>query len=208
MSSANPVLDRRHAFGLPAGSVRALHVLGVIGIICAMLLIPARHDLAIPPYLIYLLFLILGHFFTAHGISIASRTDPRPSPLYLPGGTIRVIVILALAGTIGWKYYSDPDGLDDRYAASVHQLLEQPFMPVSILGGFLVGVMLRSLVGRNPPQAWQEFEAWVSVIALLGILADGIMRIVVIPSLSQTFTLPVWESIVGTTIAFYFGERT
>lgn len=208
MSAPTPAAIRRHAFGLPAGSVRALHVLGVVGIFCIMLLIPARHDLAVPPYLIYLLFLILGHFFTAHGTSIATRADPQPSPLHLPGGTIRALVILMLAGTIGWKYYSDPDGLTDRYTAAVQQLTEQPFMPLYILGGFLVGTVVRGVVGRTPPVPWQEFEAYVSVMALIGILADGVIRIVVIPSLSQTIPMPMWETILGTTVAFYFGERT
>jgi hypothetical protein len=208
MSAGNPVLNRRHALGLPAGSVRALHALAVVGIICAMLLVPARHDLAVPPYLIYLLFLILGHFFSAHGSSIATRDDAHPSPLYLPGGTIRALVILALAGTVGWKFYSDPDGLEDRYTAALQQLLAQPYMPAVILGAFLAGVVIRSIVGRNPVLAWQEFEAWVSVMALLGILADAVIRIVVIPSLSQAISLPVWECVLGATVAFYFGERT
>jgi hypothetical protein len=208
MSSPVPHLNRRHALGLPAGSVRAAHVLGIVGIVCAMLLIPARHDLAIPPYLIYLLFLMLGHYFTAHGVTIATRIDPQPSPLHLPGGTVRAIVILALAGTIGWKYYSDPVELLQRYEASVSLLKEQPYIPVFVLGGFLVGVIVRGVLGRTPPELWQELEAWVSVMALIGIFADAIIRIVVIPSLSESIHMPYWESALGMTVAFYFGERT
>src|ERR1700722_4336186 len=99
---------KRHALGLPAGSVRAAHVLGVVALICAIFLIPARSGVApIPPYLVYLLFLILGHYFTAHGTTIATRDDTAPSPLYLPGGVVRFLVIIALVGCTGWKLYSD-----------------------------------------------------------------------------------------------------
>jgi hypothetical protein len=209
MSSAYPPLSRRHALGLPAGSVRAAHVLGIVGIFCALLLVPGRHDLALPPYLIYLLFVMLGHYFAAHGVTIATRDDPQPSPLHLWGGTVRTVVILALAGTIGWRYYSDPDGLHKQFETAVQQLAEQPYMPLLILGGYLLGVIVRAIVGwQNPPQGWQEFEAWVSLLALVGILADGILRIAIISSLPETISLPLWESILGTIIAFYFGERT
>jgi hypothetical protein len=213
MTTANPGLKRRHALGLPPGSIRAAHVLGVVGIFCAILLVPGREDATlpkhVPPYLIYLLFVMLGHFFAAHGVSIATRDDPQPSPLHLPGGTVRFLVILALGGTIGWKLYSDHDGLVQQYQASLEQITKQPLMPVLILGGYLLGVLIRSLIGwRNPPVAWQEFEAWISVIALVGIVADGILRIIVVPTLIDPLSVPLWEGILGTIVAFYFGERT
>src|ERR1700727_459127 len=116
-------LTRRHALGLPAGSVRATHAIGVVALICGILLVPhTTTDLHVPPYLIYLLFLILGHFFAAHGVTIATRDDERPSPLHLPGGVVRFLVLAMLAGTIGWKMYSDPEGLRDQFVASVDEL--------------------------------------------------------------------------------------
>ncbi len=147
MSTGNPDLNRRHALGLPAGSIRAAHVLAVVGIFCAILLVPSRQDAVlpqhVPPYLLYLLFVMLGHFFAAHGRSIATRDDPHPSPLHLPGGTVRVLVILGLAGTIGWKLYADQDGLQSQFEATVQQLKDQPLTPVFILGGYLLGVVVR-----------------------------------------------------------------
>src|SRR5437867_1474807 len=100
----------RHALNLPAGSVRAAHVLGIVGLVCAILLVPAQSTVAIPPYLIYLLFLLIGHYFAGHGVTIATRDDAAPSPLYLPGGAVRVLIVLALAGSIGWKLYADEPG--------------------------------------------------------------------------------------------------
>src|SRR6516162_8428931 len=113
------VAPRRHALNLPAGSIRAAHVLGIVGLVCAIILVPSREIVPIPPYLVYLLFLMVGHYFAAHGVTIATRDDPSPSPLYLPGGVIRILIVLALVGTIGWKLYSDPDGLMEQYKKSL-----------------------------------------------------------------------------------------
>jgi hypothetical protein len=200
---------RRHALGLPAGSVRAAHVLVIVGLVCAILLVPSREVVPIPPYLIYLLFLMLGHYFAAHGVTIANRLDPQPSPLFLPGGTVRVLVILALAGTAGWKLYADPAGFDAQYEASLDQLRAESFMPLVILGGFLVGVMVRGLAGRsNPPQLWQDLEAWVSVLALVGLGISAVIHLIVQTNVEVPFGMPVWESILGGVVAFYFGARS
>jgi hypothetical protein len=201
---------RRHALNLPAGSIRATHVLGVVALICAIMLVPAQggEPVAIPPYLIYLLFILLGHFFAAHGVTIASRDDPAASPLYLPGGMVRALVVLALAGTIGWKLYSDEPGLIAQYEKSLDELKTQPYMPLVILGGFLVGVMVRVVVGREAPRAWQDFEAWVSVIALVGLGIAALNHLVIQTTVSVPFGMPMWESILGGIIAFYFGARS
>jgi hypothetical protein len=202
-------LQRRHALGLPAGSIRAAHVLGVVGLVCAMLLIPQRYNVHVPPYLIYLLFLILGHYFGAHGNTIATREDEQHSPLYLPGGSVRFLIVVALGGTIGWKLYSDPDDLRAHFDASLADLQAQPYMPLVILGGFFVGVLIRALVGRkNPPQAWQDFEAWISLLALVGLLAAAIIHLVIGTSVQEKLSLPVGEGVLGAVIAFYFGARS
>src|SRR3989442_1245934 len=103
MSTAQVPAEKRHALRLPAGSVRAIHVLGIVGLVCTMILLPSAPT--IPPYLIYLVFLMVGHYFAAHGVTIAARDDPAPSPLYLPGGTVRLLILLALVGCIGWRLY-------------------------------------------------------------------------------------------------------
>src|SRR5581483_3009096 len=106
--SMSSVVTKRHALGLPAGSVRAAHVLILVAMVCLAILMPSATILPVPPYLIYLLLLGLGHFFAAHGHTIrAPGTDH--SPLYMPAGCVRFLVLLALVGAIGWKFYSDPD---------------------------------------------------------------------------------------------------
>lgn len=198
---------KRHALSLPAGSVRAIHVLAIVGLICAIILIPGNHT--IPPYLIYLLFLMLGHYFAAHGVTIAAGDDPGPKPLYLPGGTVRLLIIAALVGCIGWKLYSNPEGLIEQFTASLDQLKIQPILPLVILGGFLIGTVVRALLRRiTPAAAFQDIEAWISLMAMIAIVVAGMIHLVVDPSLEEKLYMPVWESFVGGVVAFYFGERS
>jgi hypothetical protein len=201
---------QRYALKLPAGSVRAIHVLGIVALICGILLIPARSGVApIPPYLVYLLFLMLGHFFAAHGNTIAMRDDPSPSPLNLPGGVVRALTIVALIGCIGWKLYDNPAGLKEQFEASLTALQSDPYLPLVILGAFLLGVIVRGIVGRtNPPAAWQDFEAWISLIALIGLVIAGVIHLGISMTLPEWLHLPTWEAGVGGVVAFYFGERS
>lgn len=207
MSTAAVSTPKRHALKLPAGSVRAIHVLGIVGLVCAIILIPGQHT--IPPYLIYLLFLMVGHYFAAHGVTIATREDPSPSPLFLPGGTVRFLIVIALVGCIGWKLYSDQAGLIQQFENSLEKLKSEPVLPLVILGGFLLGAVVRMVMVRlGPPAAFQDLEAWVSLIALLAILVAGMVHLVVDPTLERTLYMPTWESFVGGVVAFYFGERS
>jgi hypothetical protein len=205
MSTA-PATTRRHALGLPAGSVRAAHVLVIVGLICASILIPTSKS--IPPYLIYLLFLMLGHYFAAHGVTIARRLDAEASPLYLPGGTVRLLIILALIGSIGWRVYDDIPGLETLFNASLRVLSEQPYVPLAILGGFLLGAIVRMIVRAHPPRFWQDIEAWISLIALLGLCVAVLVHLVVAPNVAEDLQIPTWDAILGGVVAFYFGARS
>ena len=63
MSTTQPAV-KRHALGMPEGSVRSILAILVVTLVCAVMLVPGRREL-VPPYLLYLMFLILGHFFAA-----------------------------------------------------------------------------------------------------------------------------------------------
>ena len=202
-----PTAPRRHALGLPAGSVRSLHALLVVALFCVALLVPTQR-VAVPPYLVYLLFIIIGHYFAAHGHSIGTA-ESKGSPLHLPPGTIRVVIILALVGSIGWKLYSDYDGLKRQYDATLEEMKDQVLLPILILGGFLLGVLLRGIVGRHHDAYWfQDLEAWLSVIALVGLGIAVILHSVINPSLAEPVSMHGLEGALGAIIAFYFGERS
>ncbi|HZZ78192.1 MAG TPA: hypothetical protein VFE62_06720 [Gemmataceae bacterium] len=222
MSTAPPAAPapvaplKRYPLSLPPGSVRAIHVLAIVGLTCLVILLPPRTNDAgvstpypVPPYLIYLLFIMLGHYFAAHGVTINTRDDPAPSPLFLPGGTVRVAVILMLCGCVGWKVYSDLDGLRAQFALSLDQLKNQPYLPVAILGGFFVGIVISSIVRHiHKPAWWQDIEAWISLVALIGIAISALIHLVVERYSENPIPVPTFNAIVGGIVAFYFGERS
>lgn len=196
---------RRHALGLPAGSIRAAHVLMIVGLVCAILLVPGQTPQPIPPYLIYLLFMILGHFFTAIHSSGSGNT-----PLYLPVGLLRLVIFVALAGTVGWMLFHDEPRLQAQFERSVDELKTQPFLPLILLGAFFFGVLVRAIVGREfPPVALQDMEAWLSLLALCGLGIAVIYHVFIAPTLvEQTPSMPMAEAVLAAVIAFYFGERS
>lgn len=200
---------KRHALGLPAGSIRATHILAIVGLICAILLVPADRNVHVPPYLIYLVLLGLGHFFAAHGGDIGPHRSNGKSPLHLPAGTIRLLVIALLGGTIGWLAYKDPAALQQRFQESLEDMKGQPEVLIAILGAFFLGVIVRGIVGRdNPPQAWQDFEAWLSIVSLVALLGAVIVHLVIGVSIREKLSLPIGEGLLGAGIAFYFGARS
>ena len=205
-----PLPTPRYALGLPAGSVRGLHTMLVVGIVCALILLPGREGRPTPirPYLTYLLFLVIGNFFAAHGNSIARAGSGYASPLHLPAGFVRGLCLLALVATVVYKLVVDPDGLAAQFQASVAQLAEQPELPLIILAGFFLGVIFRWVVGGDRTYWGQDLQAWVSLVSALVLAADALIRLVIAPTLLDEFKAPTWEPFVAAVVAFYFGERS
>jgi hypothetical protein len=202
MSTTQPAV-KRHALGMPEGSVRSILALLVVILVCAVMLVPGRREL-VPPYLLYLMFLILGHFFAALG-----RHDPQQhAPLYIPRILVRLAIIGALGATVGWKLYHDPEDLRLKWEASLDLVKEQWFMPLLLLGGFFLGVILRMFVGHNPPPWGQDFEAWVAMIAVVGLFIMALVHLVISPSTGEPIQLPKFEGFLAAVIAFYFGARS
>ena len=128
-----------------------------------------------------------------------------------PAASVRVLIVAALAGCIGWKLYDDPDHLHKQFEESLKLLKDQAFLPLVILGGFFLGVFVRALVGRtSPPAALQDLEAWLSLLSMVALTSAAVIHLVIDPSLDigEKLHLPHWEGFVGGMIAFYFGERS
>lgn len=109
----NPPPPRRHAWGLPAGSVRALLALAVLGLLWVVALFHphgetvTEADKHLPMIMIslqILMVLILVHFFTAHGKTIGRHLTGHP-PLGLPTGSIRFILGAGYIGLCVFLFY-------------------------------------------------------------------------------------------------------
>jgi hypothetical protein len=180
----------------------------ITGMISLLIAMPPRDPpWTIPPYLLYLLFLAIGHFFASHGHSIA-RARHWPSPLYLPRGSVRLLIIAMLAGSVAFAMVRDQAAFIDQMTATMRKIPDQPFLPVVVLGGFFVGVIVRAIVGHeNRSPALHDIEAWFALIAVMLICIDALIKFVVNPSVWEPLDLPSWESVIAAVVAFYFGER-
>jgi hypothetical protein len=200
---------RRHALGLPAGSVRATHLLVITVILSMLLVIPDRNGepLPFPAYLVYLFFLMVGHYFGARGTLPTAPGEH--APLYLPRGFIRVLILAGLAAAIVYRLYQDPASLERQFSKSLDELKTEPLLPLFILCGFLAGVLLRLIVGRENPTVWlQDLEAWLSLIGLVGLGISLVIHLIINPSMDSKIEIPHWDIAMATLVAFYFGARS
>src|SRR5262249_18350823 len=107
MTTPSAAARVRHPLGLPAGSVRALLTLLVLIPIWVLMLLPKEKG-QVPIGLYCLMFLVLGSFFAAHGQTIGHPTGGG-SPLHLPRGSLRGLIILGFVAVLGWQFYITRD---------------------------------------------------------------------------------------------------
>jgi len=199
---------------MPAGSVRALLAFMVLA--CLWLL--ALYGAAKAPdgtvtnkvpfafiYLQYVMILIVAHFFVAHGKTIGPHISQR-SPLGLPAGTVRFLLLAGYAGLIVWLLYNKREF---EAAPEGHMLL-----PLILMAGFLLGYVITKMVqaasGGEVPPGFQDIQAWFALVGGFGLALIIFLRLVVLPSLEvwQRFDLTTLETIVAALIGFYFGARS
>ena len=203
--STMPAPLPRHALGLPAGSIRAVLGLGVLGLLWGLALkFPHKLPLSFI-YLLFLMLLILAHYFAAHGKSVGHVTER--SALGLPRGSIR---FLLMGGFLGLAYYLYHTG----------SVFESPpsgdfiFLVALLLSGFFVGYVLTSLMtflgGGRLPAWFQDVQAWFALIGLLGLLGLVMVYVIINPSLADNAPLKVdqLEAFLAAIVGFYFGARS
>lgn len=162
-STPDSALDwrRLYAFGWPAGSVRALMALIVFGTIWGFLLL--RPNQEVPEYLKDLLFIILGHYFAVRARAGATP-EIGPGPLYLPRGSVRLLLIGGFVVSAALLYRQDRLLKIETNPAVVSLVL---------VFGFLLGVVVQHVAsrlgghGRQLPRILEDARAIVSLAATL-----------------------------------------
>ncbi len=202
----------RPPLGMPPGSVRALLSLMVMGLIWTLLLMPDEKAVKVPIYLYYLMFLVLGHYFAAHGHSIAGPDSGNASPLHLPRGTIRAVLILGFVGVLGWRYYITRDPV--KMFRLQEPLLDQPYLPLVLIGAFFLGHLLSRLFGplvaREGGAYWlQDMRSWLALLGAVGLGVEVLIQVVINPSVEAASRLNPhpWQMVLPAIICFYFGSR-
>jgi len=200
---------RRHALGLPAGSVRALLTSIVFGLLAAIMIVQGEDRVpTLYTYLWYLLLLIIAHYFAAHGNSIRSSSEER-SPLGLPRGFFRFLFIAGFFGLIAWLYY--------QHQSFAPPVLSSAANPLILLAAFFVGVCIALLVRwthgeEGPPYWFQDIEAWVALLAVLVLVVQVMVLVFIRPSLSheqqELMEGGGWEGVFPALVGLYFGLRS
>jgi hypothetical protein len=180
----------RPPLGLPAGSVRALLTLLVIGVVVVQLV----RDQAVELLWTETLMIALAHYFTSRRLIKLSpdlvrrltdegHLEADAQPLYLPRNSIRVIICLAFVGVA--VYLWD------------HGTLWQP-QPLTLLG--VVFAYLFGIVTRATAAGWEDFKAGI-VLALMVFAAAAYLlgQPELLPSPLRTATLAL--------ALYYFGSR-
>lgn len=197
----------RHPLGLPAGSVRATLALIIAGLFWTLILIPNERNIPVPLFLYFCTATVLLFFF-AHGKSI-SRQDGEPPPWGLPRGSIRFLIIAGTIGVFGLYYYLHNELPLNKLVPQPGQLSQWSKLLVALAVGLGSGY----LMGRGPwrkSAVFQDIQAWVSLLAMLGLAAEIIIVLFINPNLRQELKvdLSTWEAILTGIVMWYFGARS
>jgi hypothetical protein len=195
----------RPPLGLPPGSIRGLLALQVTIIFWVLLLVPNERAVPIPLNLYFLLATVMV-FFVSHGKSIARRGEPTPSPLWLPGGTLRFVILAGTAAVLAFVAVQHPDRFA-RLTPNPDQLPHWRYYLGALGIGFVLGYGTRILPFRH---SWmfQAFQAWTAIIAMAILFLHMVFEVIINFSLEIPFDAVAWNTIVTGVVAFYFGSRS
>jgi hypothetical protein len=202
---------RLHALGLPSGSVRALLAILIFATTWGLLVLKPSQE--VPDYLRDLLLLIMGHYFVARRRT-DSAAEPGPPPLYLPRGSVRLLLV---AGSIAVAVLLYRRG-------QLTAVEDNPgVLTLLLVGGFLLGVALNVLStwwrdrGHQAPRIVEDLRALIAMAAavILAVLVWNRLLLLFPPDSVDTLLIP-WvhlghygpEHILAAVVGFYFGSRS
>jgi hypothetical protein len=192
----------RHPLGLPNGSVRALMTMIVVAVTCADIV----GGKTMEPVWTETLMVALAYYFTSRRfvqlppdvlqkLEADGYIPKEPLPLYLPRGTIRILILAAFLCVSAYQFQAG-------------KLLEQTTFPIFItLLAYFAGTTVRGVLnwwyrGRNVPSSrwWADMKA-VTVLAAL--ILTAFLQVIGQKHLAPYFL----ENITMAMVLFYFGSR-
>jgi len=192
----------RGPLGFPAGSVRALLALCVVFVSCWLIVQGEEPPLAVSEAL----FTALGYYFATRarvGLSKAELQERQEEfgdeaevrPLFLPRGSIRVIIIVCFAGVAGWMLY---EWGCERVALCTTLLL---------VFAFFAGQALKHLVlWLRPRHKRHRIGRLEHVKAAIGIVVAAAFVAMYVSGYYRAASPRVHKVFLGF-IIFYFGSR-
>lgn len=202
---------KQHALGLPSGSIRALLAVAVFATTWALLIL--RPGQEVPDYIRDLLFIIMGHYFASRHRASQSE-DAGPPPLYLPSGTIRVLLVIGCIA-VGVVLYRRGQLTDLERNPGVMTLL--------MIGGFLLGVVLNAAHtwwkdrGHQAPRIVEDLRALISMgaaVLLVFLILNRLFQFMPRGRIDSSFASWIHlghygpEHLLAAVLGFYFGSRS
>jgi hypothetical protein len=200
-------MKAHYAFGLPAGSVRALLALTIFGGIWAWMY--RRPDAEVPAYLRDLMFIVMGHYFAAR--RKAESADVGPPPLYLPRGSVRTLLLAGcatVAGALVWQHRMLAHDAGEAAARLSHA-----GVTLILVAGFMLGVVAAHLSRNGVPRWLEDLRAAVSLAAGAALLLLA-FDLVHVPAGGRLHDVQRWllqyrvEDVLAAVVGFYFGSRS
>lgn len=204
-------MENNHAFGLPRGSIRAILALIIFGITWFLLI--KYPNASVPSYLQNLLFIIMGHYFASRTKSthtldtVGDVLDELPgggkpkeySPLFLPRGTIRTLLLLGfLTVAVVLGYNQQLWGTKGLSNSAISLIL---------IFGFIFGV-IRSNFSKPPTRFVEDVRASVAIVSAI-ILCLIVLNIFKIGTIETNYNISFHvEEILAGIVGFYFGSRS
>ena len=75
------------------------------------------------------------------------------------------------------------------------------------IGAFTLGYLVRLGPWRGTP-GFQDSLASLSLVAMLGLVAETVIVVFINPNVLTGLDLRIWEAILTASVAFYFGARS
>jgi hypothetical protein len=176
-------------------------------------LLVLRPSEEVPVYLRDLLFVIMGHYFASRHRA-DQGSEPGPGPLYLPRGSVRLVLV---AGTLGVAFVLFRRG-------QLTEIEKNPgVVTLLMVGGFLLGVVVNAVItwwrdrGHRPHRIFEDVRALVSMAAAVLLVALVWNRLFpMVPPDRVAGVFSGWahlsrigpENILAAVVGFYFGSKS
>jgi hypothetical protein len=202
---STPQLYERHPLGLPPGSVRAILSLAITLMFWVYLVYPPP-EVKVPSYL-YFLTVLVFIFFAAHRASIGPSATHQASPLYLPRGTLRLIILVGTIALVIWQLIVNSPLVLFRLTPDKDQLDSWPYLAFTMVGGFTVGWLFSHGPWKRSPW-YQDMQAWLSMVAMIAMLAIALYDLIIKPQHAHSPEMLVWDCVIVGILSVYFGSRS
>jgi len=205
------VAHARPPLGLPPGSIRGIMAIQIVLVFWILLLLPtpADSEKAIPiPLNLYFMIALVMIFFVSHGKSIAKRGDTSlASPLWLPSGTLRFLILAGTAAVFAFLIMKHPDHLNRLTPSPEQVTVAWKFYFGALMIGFVLGLLVKILPFRH---GWlfQSFQAWSAIIAMAFLFLDMIFQVFINETLPKPIEALPWGTALTGVVAFYYGSRS